>query len=83
MNDEQFAVESFKATILYGVLAIASLVAAGIAFGEKTAVVFAIVCAAAAYGSQTFYTFGMFKPGVLAQYAAIGAGVASFLALVL
>lgn len=59
MQDETFLVLSFRATIAYGLLALAGLLLAAIAAGNDTALFCALFAAGAAYLSQSFATMGV------------------------
>ena len=56
---EQFTRDSFAATIAFGLLAMALLVFAAIAFGSDAALTYGLLACAAAYVAQWLTTYNM------------------------
>lgn len=67
----QIDTASFIATIAYGLLALAGLIAAGIGFGSVLATVCGVLAAGAAYLAQMQFTDGQDARGWALQIASV------------
>lgn len=76
MKDETFLSLSFAATIAYGLLALAGLLAAALVLGSQSAVVFALLAVGAAYLSQSLATVSLAVAwaGAWARYLQLASG---------
>jgi len=79
---EQIAVESFKGTLAFARLLIAMLFVASVVVDSGLGVIFSILCAAASYHSQHWYTQQNEYNGLIFQIIALVCGAAAYIGLI-
>jgi hypothetical protein len=86
MDQATFLRESFRATIAFGLLALAGLLLASLAYGVYPAMLLALAAAGAAYASQLLATLALSvhtlqRPAIVLQLLSLVAWCAGFIIL--
>jgi hypothetical protein len=77
MEEQTFLRLSFEATIRYGLLALGGAVVAAMVYGNRAAIVLALLACGAAYLAQLCATMNVLRLALPAQLASIGCFLAA------